>query len=196
MINKKKAAMEMSIGTMVTIVLLMTVLILGLILIRGIFRGATDSVDAINDQVRSEIENLFNTEDKELVVSLGTKHTASVKQGTKDFGFVFGFAPEDPTALMNGNCWYNVDVVRPVGGDYCIHLSGWTVSKIEDWFITGHTRVKFSEIQRNVGYELIRLRMPENIPVCIQRFNIEVECQDGYSGQTYFDINIIKKGMF
>ena len=33
----KKAAMEMSVGTIVTIVLLMTVLILGLVLVRTIF---------------------------------------------------------------------------------------------------------------------------------------------------------------
>jgi len=35
--KSKRAAMEMSVGTIVTIVLLMTVLILGLVLVRSIF---------------------------------------------------------------------------------------------------------------------------------------------------------------
>ena len=58
-IKNKKAAIELSIGTVVIIVLAMSMLILGLVLIRNIFTGATESVDQINDNVRSEIIKLF-----------------------------------------------------------------------------------------------------------------------------------------
>ena len=56
MIENKKAAMEMSVGTIVTIVLLMSVLVLGLVLITNIFSGATSSVKTIDDKVKSEIK--------------------------------------------------------------------------------------------------------------------------------------------
>ena len=45
----KKGAMELSIGTIVIIVLAMSMLILGLVLIKTIFVGAKYNVDTIED---------------------------------------------------------------------------------------------------------------------------------------------------
>ena len=54
MISKNKhAAMEMSVGTIVTIVLLMAVLVLGLVLVRTIFKNSTESIDSIDEQVKN-----------------------------------------------------------------------------------------------------------------------------------------------
>ena len=47
--------MQMSVGTIVTIVLLMTVLILGLVLVRTIFGGAVENIDNIDQAVKNEI---------------------------------------------------------------------------------------------------------------------------------------------
>jgi len=52
MIKNRRAAMEMSVGTIVTIVLLMTVLILGLVLVRTIFSSAKYNVDVIDEKIR------------------------------------------------------------------------------------------------------------------------------------------------
>jgi len=181
--------MEMSVGTIVTIVLLMTVLVLGLVLVQGIFRGATESVDSINDQVRGEINNLFNTQDADIVISLGAKHSASVKQGEEGFGFVFGFSPDQPEVL--DSCTYNIR--EKTGGDYCNKESN---IDVEDWIITGTSGIEFDEKRPNAAYALIKLNIPETAPVCLQRFIIEIKCS-GIDDQTsYFDINIIKKGMF
>lgn len=183
--KNKKAAMEMSIGTLVTIVLLMTVLILGLILVQKIFSGATDSVDSINDQVMTQINNLFSTENKELVVSLGSQHTAKVKQGTKNFGLVVGYAPENPSTL--NNCRYAI--TEASGANYC---SGNSM----EWFVTGTSNVKFSEVQGGIGYDLIKLNTPASISPCLQRFTITVTgCSSGMQPvSTYFDIEVVKKG--
>ena len=57
--KNRKAAMEMSVGTIVTIVLLMTVLILGLVLVRTIFTGAIENINGIDQAVKSELKNYF-----------------------------------------------------------------------------------------------------------------------------------------
>ena len=48
---RKKGAIELSIGTIVIIVLAMSMLILGIILIKNIFSGSTNAVDDINKGV-------------------------------------------------------------------------------------------------------------------------------------------------
>ena len=56
-IKNKKAAMEMSVGTIVTIVLLMSVLILGIFLVQNIFKSAKGAVDLTDKQLKNEINN-------------------------------------------------------------------------------------------------------------------------------------------
>src|SRR3990167_4325944 len=51
----KKAALELSIGTIVILVLAMSMLILGLVLVRTIFTGAKYNVETMNDKVRDQI---------------------------------------------------------------------------------------------------------------------------------------------
>jgi hypothetical protein len=81
----KRAALEMSVGTIVIIVLAMSMLVLGLILIRQIFSVATGSVDQINDKVRAELSSLFTDESDKVVVLLGKDSNAKVKAGNTKF---------------------------------------------------------------------------------------------------------------
>ncbi|MEK6758004.1 MAG: hypothetical protein AABX88_02645 [Nanoarchaeota archaeon] len=190
-LRNKKAAMEMSVGTIVTIVLLMTVLILGLFLVRNIFSGATESVDSVNAQVKSEIDNLFSTQEDEIIVSLGQQHTANVKRGTENFGFVFGFHPDDPTELLSGDCTYDIEVVD--AGQYCTEVADLSQTEIEDWFISGTSGVEFDKFSDDAGYALVSLTIPENIPICQQKFQIKISCT---TDKSYFVINVLKQGMF
>ncbi len=190
MINQKKAAMEMSVGTVVTIVLLMTVLALGIVLVQKIFTGATESVDSINDQIRGEIDNLFNTEDEELVINLGSKHIANVKQGTDDFGFSFGFSPNDPSLLSTAT--YSIIVQDPSGNQYCSGSSStYTAPQIRKWFIGGINNLQFDRTTPSAVYGLIQVKIPEDMAVCSQKFKIEI---DGELYENYFVIKVIKKG--
>jgi len=63
MINKKKAAMEMSIGTIVTIALLMVVLVMGMYLIRTIMCSGIILTEDISESVTNEVKGLFGAED-------------------------------------------------------------------------------------------------------------------------------------
>jgi len=65
--SDKKGAIELSIGTIVIIVLAMSMLILGMVLVKNIFGGATDIVDLNNDQISAKIRDLYG-DDKELII--------------------------------------------------------------------------------------------------------------------------------
>lgn len=92
--NGKRAAMEMSVGTMVTIVLLMIVLVLGIFFIQRIFTSGTNAIDTIDSQVQSEIQKLFAREDAKLAF-YPTSRDVVVKRGDDPKGFAFSVRNND-----------------------------------------------------------------------------------------------------
>lgn len=84
---QKRGALELSVGTIVIIVLAMSMLILGLVLVRNIFSGATEASDLINDNVKSQIQKLFNEEDRKTVVYL-PDNSAEISKG-KSYNVLF-----------------------------------------------------------------------------------------------------------
>ena len=98
---KKKAAMEMSVGTIVTIVLLMTILILGLVLIRTIFKTATTSIDGIDDAMRSQVQKLFAEDDNRKIVVQPENRQITLKKGDDGNGFGLFIRNVDETAQFS-----------------------------------------------------------------------------------------------
>ncbi|MAG11021.1 hypothetical protein CMI44_01780 [Candidatus Pacearchaeota archaeon] len=87
MAKNKHAAMEMSVGTIVTIVLLMTVLVLGLILIRTIFKSSVENIEGIDTAVKSEIEKLFSENENKKIVIYPPTREVEIKKGEENRGF-------------------------------------------------------------------------------------------------------------
>lgn len=198
--KNKRAAMEMTVGTIVTIVLLMAALVLGLILTRTIFIKTTENVENIDAQVKGEINDLFGEEGTRFVIRLGNQNTARVRQGTSNFGIPIGFSPTIPaawgTATPKSGCKYTITPAnRP---EYC-SSKGWN-NICQTSVKTGCTNVLFEAFENNNGYSLIKIDIPENVPPCLQRFSITVTCIGAlYTAETIqgsFDIEIIKKGLF
>ena len=81
MLKTKKAAMEMSVGTIVTIVLLMSVLVLGLVLVQNIFSSAKNAIDLTDDELQSEINSMFAQKDNQRVVIYPGSREISLSQG-------------------------------------------------------------------------------------------------------------------
>ena len=71
MLNTKRSAMELSIGTIVVVVIAVTMLILGLVLVRTIMCSAIGLTGEINDKMKGEMNRLFQTTGGE-VVCLGS----------------------------------------------------------------------------------------------------------------------------
>mgnify|MGYP001590121274 CR=1 FL=1 len=202
----KRGALELSIGTVVVVVIAMTMLVLGLVLVRTIFRGTTESVDSINEQVKKQINDLFSQENKKITVSLGSQHTASVRQGTDNFGIVIGFSPTNPAdwGTDNTGCKYDISAQTfadtTVSEANCMATLNNNEANALKWILTGDSSVQFDEIDTGAGYSLIKMNIPLNVPPCRQRFYITAYCGSlnsrSDSVQTFFDIEIVKKGVF
>jgi hypothetical protein len=126
----KKGAMEMTVGTIVTIVLLMSALVLGLILTRSIFKSSTDNINSIDQKVKDQITKMFSEDDLSKVVIYPSRNIA-IKKGNSESGFGLSIRNLDQTAgvfsyaitYTDSNCGIsktnaeNLIVLRRVQGD-------------------------------------------------------------------------------
>jgi len=80
--------MEMSIGTIVTIVLLMSVLVLGFVLVQKIFGTARGAVDMTEQQLYEQINKLYSSDEDQRVMAFPQTRTLTIKKGKSDaFGW-------------------------------------------------------------------------------------------------------------
>jgi len=180
----KKGAIEMSIGTMVIIVLSMSMLIFGLILIRGIFSGAMDITEMTDNQLKDQVSKLFG-EDKKLSVYPNT-NSIEIKAGERGAfairiknllkGFESGekqFSYEVGVADL-GNC--NIDAEKLLG-----------------LIITGRSFLPTSVATG--GEPIVRkvtLEIPEGFPLCSFSYKIESFYDETETYATEFmDVTIV-----
>lgn len=71
MMHQKRAALELSVSTIVVIVLGVTMLIIGMVLVRNIMCGALGLTGDINSKVQSQITALFGSSSGEEVQCIG-----------------------------------------------------------------------------------------------------------------------------
>src|SRR3989344_4814439 len=176
MAMNKKAAMEMSVGTLVTIVLLMVVLVMGIVLIRNIFGGSTDAVENINNQVTNEINNLFSDSTTKLSISPGDR-SITLQIGDVPNGFAFSVRNNevDEQAFT-----YNVeaqDVTRcNINRE---EANGYLLPKIGGFTLPRGAKLDVPE--------LIKFDLPEDAPPCTMTYLLTVK-KDGevYSSAQIF----------
>ena len=181
--KNKKAALELSIGTIVILVLAMSMLILGLILIRAIFTGAKYNVETMNKKVEAEINKLF-VEDQRAVLYLPNR-IAEVKQGD-EFGLGFGINNVIATQKFRWQVTVADDNIR--------RKCGVSEREAEAWITTGGTgSVEVASGQKYT--DIVRFNIPEgsvsDISTCIIRYKLEIKKEDGTPFTTEpFDIDI------
>ena len=164
--KSKRAAMEMSVGTIVTIVLLMSVLVLGIFLIQKIFKTGTSAIDQVDTKIQSEIDRLFADEDKSVVV-YPKEREITISKGDSG-GFGFSIMNKEQTA---GSFSY-VILVGEIG-------SGCQLSKeqAESLIVLGKTG---TNIDLPSGSKLddaifVKFNIPETAPLCQIRYSLDVE---------------------
>ncbi len=188
-IKSKKAALELSIGTIVILVLAMSMLILGLILIRTIFTGAKYNVDTMNKKVEAEINKLF-VEDQRAVLYLPNR-LAEIKQG-KEFGIAFGI--QNNIATQKFKWGLKVIDDSPVAANTIKRKCGVSVTEVERWVTTGGSGN--ADIASGQKYlDIIRFNIQEgtvsDISTCIVRFQLVIKKEDGTVFTTEpFDVDV------
>ena len=181
LMETKSGAMEMSVGTMVTIVLLMIVLVLGIFFIQKIFGTATTAIDGIDAKIQSEIDSLFAQVGKKVVV-YPKEREIKIKQG-EEGGFGFSIENKDNIA---GTFTYVVSVGE-IASDCQL-----TESQAENLIILGksgsYTLASGSKLEDAV---FVKFSIAETTPLCDIRYIIDVEKEgETYAGSS-MDLKII-----
>jgi len=202
----KKGAFEMSMTTMIVIVLSVIFLIMALVLVRNIFGGATSSVDQINTQVSKEINKLFTDENKKIVIYLGSDKTAKIKAGTSNFGLAIGAQTKYGNPIDNrSDIQYKLELDKNSECYKNVGLAG-----VQRWFvqqkISGTTIYwnNIDEAEVDKAYARILISIPEGTEVCTQRVlvdfvdntNKEYAEESNTLGLNSFTIEVIKSGLF
>jgi len=171
--ESKKAQMQMSVGTIVTIVLLMTVLVLGLVLTRTIFRSSTESVNQIDQAIQNEISKLFAEEGKKIVI-YPTSRQISIKKGDEPRGFAFSVKN---TGTEDREFGYTVKADPNFNYDQC--GSGFTSTKADSWLLTKSG--SFSIVKGNSLDlpELVLINIPDDAPLCVVSYIVDVDEKGG-----------------
>ncbi len=180
----KKGAMELSVGTIVIIVLAMSMLILGIILIRGIFTGSTNAIDEVNKNVINEINDAFGDPDKKIVV-YPTARTVTIGQGDTGKGFAFSVKNKD---IQQHDFTWKVAVDEEYKiEEKCKITSGeanfWIVQDTGSFTLGNSARLDLPI--------LIKFNIPELAPNCQIPYKLDIltENENYYGGaQVYLDI--------
>ena len=148
--KNKIGAMEMSVGTIVTIVLLMSVLVLGIFLVQKIFKTGTSAIE----------------EDKSVVV-YPKERTITIKKGDSG-GFGFSIMNKEQT---DGSFSYIVSVGEISSG---CQLSE---EQAESLIVLGKTGTGINLISGSKLEDaiLVKFNIPETAPLCQIRYSLDVK---------------------
>lgn len=175
----KNAQMEMSVGTIITIVLLMTVLVLGLVLTRSIFSGATNAVDLTNAQLTDQINKLFS-QDKKMVIYPGTSEIAMKRGGKTAIGIGIKNRLEGNSASQKFNYRVSVDS----SADVC----GLSPSNIQAWIQDATGTNLDMPTGDDTQIEKVLFNIPSTAPLCSVKIRIEVTVNNNvnYASDSFY----------
>lgn len=175
LMKSKKAAMEMSVGTIVTIVLLVTVLVLGLVMVRSIFFSGTNAINQIDTQIQNQINQLFTEgEGTKKVVVFPTNREVTLKKG-EDGGFGFSIQNLD---TKESSFTYTVSSTE-IAKDCSM-----TKQQADDLIVLGKdgsSPIKLASGSKLENAILVKFSIPETATLCKIRYMVDVKKE----GQAY-----------
>lgn len=192
--KNRNGALELSIGTIVVIVIGMSMLILGLVLVRTIFTGSTGTVDELNEQVQSEILNLFGNSQGNIVVKLGSAGIAEVKPGDR-FNVAVGAQHPDGASITRDSLQYRISLADD-SNENCLRILG--KERAEGLFVTRvNTWNNFDTFSGSTAFSLIEIDVPSGTARCTQKVNVDMklkEEQQASSGDAFI-LEVAREGL-
>jgi len=178
--GKKRAALELSMGTVVILVLAMSMLILGLILLRTIFGSAGGAVDDIDKGVKDAINKMFADSDKKLVIYPSARRI-EIRQRTQGLGFAFSTRnldtePHDYEYRVEVDPSFNIKK----------KCGGLTKKEADSWLMVDSGTVSLAPGSIMEEPELITFNVPEAAPPCTIPYKIDVWSKPGSPSTTLY----------
>lgn len=178
----KKGAIELSIGTIVIIVLAMSMLMLGLVLVKSIFTGAKYNVDQLNKNVEAEINKLFNERGDKILIYL-PNNEAEVKKGNS-FGIAFGIRNDVEGESNPGKFSYTIKASSIQKG---CKLS---LQQADAYLILGETGSFQLLPGAEPEFRIVKIQPPESAPLCEVQYDITVTKDNQPYDTSFFIIKV------
>jgi len=169
--RNKKAAMEMSIGTLVTIVLLMSVLVLGFVLVQKIFGTAKGAIDMTEQQLYKKINELFSSDEGQRVMIYPQTRSLTIKKKKSD---AFGWSVYNDHADEES---FSAQVSVTEIGTGCIM----TETQAENLISLGKLRsdIRVASASRLTHPKKIIFDIPDTASVCQITYTLDVTDKEG-----------------
>jgi hypothetical protein len=175
----KKGAMEMSMGTIVTIVLLMSVMVLGFFFVGKIKDLGGGAIDSVGTATEAEINKLFSEEGGSLILT-PVSGEVTVKRGDTPKGFGFRLNNEDTVPHT-----YTYELKVAMDETELQNSCGPTMtteSANSMIMVASGTINQLGAGQSMPSSKMIRFNVPSTAPKCSIQYELNIE-QDG----SYFD---------
>ena len=173
----KRGALELSVSTIVIVILAVSMLVLGLYMPRSLMCGSINGIEEINENMRGTIRGLFNPNEKLVIKEFSNEISKDVEYGV---GFAIRNIDSDSEDFS-----YNVLVSD---------LSECSFSEADamSFIILGSSsNIRIPHGEDYVG--LIRFRIPSRFENCNVRYSIEVKEGDSVYAFKEFDVAIRNK---
>ena len=178
LIKSKRAAMEMSVGTIVVIVLAMTMLVLGIFLVQRIFGSGERAIDSIDTEVQNQIQKLFGEEGGNIAI-YPTSREIILKKGDSPKGFAFSVRNSD---VEDASFEFEV-----IASDISKCGSGFTKERAEDYLLGGSGTFNLGPGNSLDFPRLVRFQIPDIAPPCPIIYNLEII----RNGNNYASVDIL-----
>ena len=179
----KKGAIELSIGTIVIIVLALVMLILGIVFVRSIMCAGIQVSEDLGAGVKNQVRNLFGGD--KLGVKCVGESGQEIKYGTGGKRQVICIIKTDEQAE------YNIKVKELKS------LSGVNTQTAEKWIIDQDWKGKVSPGGDGVEASVLMLNIPKDAPITSLKLTIEARNTNTDSTTTHYSyIEIVPVGFF
>jgi len=179
----KKATTEMSIGTIITVVLGVTLLVGGIFFVQKIMKSATGVVDLTDTQLRDQVNKLFS-EESAIAIYPGTRYV-EIKQTATDG---VGFGIKNLQEGTSGETTFSY-VVSASDVANC----GITKEVAESWIVVGKAEEDILIASGGSGVRKVMFNIPIGSPLCTARFKVEVRAGGKAYASDFFDLKIKAK---
>jgi len=168
LVRNRSGAMEMTMGTMVTIVLMVAVLVMVLYFITKIGESGTTAINGIDSAVKAEIDKLFAKDSTKKVVIYPAAREITIKKGDDSLGFGFAIRNTEEEASFS----YEI-TAKETSCDM-------KLTEAEDLIALGKKgsgiRIPSASIMDDPIF--VKFVIPDSAPACKIRYNVDVE-RDG-----------------
>ena len=179
--NSKRGAVELSIGTIVIIVLAMSMLILGIVLVKNIFGGAMDITDMTNEQLKSQVSKMFG-EDKPFVMYPDSRQLEMKIGEVSSFGFGIknlGKAGSDTK--------FSYEVTADDIPRKC-EVRGEAI--LRDWVVTGGQSSGIPIAIGEISIGKVTMEIPGGVVPCTFRLRVNVKENSANYATDFIDITL------